>query len=48
MSVEKARNDVQRFLKPIELPSLNLWTPEFFLAQCQKLGASGKPPLEFP
>ncbi len=33
----KARDDVRPFLKPVELPSLDLWTSEFFLAQCQKL-----------
>ena len=33
----RAREDVSRFLKPIELPSLDLWAPEFFLAQCQKI-----------
>lgn len=33
----QARKDVQRFLKPRELPSLDLWTPEFFLGQCRKL-----------
>ena len=33
----QARDDVRRFLKPIEFPSLDLWTPEFFLAQCNKL-----------
>lgn len=33
----RAREDVRRFLKPLELPSLELWTPEFFLAQCRKL-----------
>jgi len=34
----QARRDVQRFLKPHELPSLGLWTPEYFLQQCTKLG----------
>lgn len=33
----QAREDVRRFLKPRDLPSLELWTPEFFLAQSQKL-----------
>jgi predicted nucleotidyltransferase component of viral defense system len=33
----QAREDVRRFLKPRELPSLELWTPAFFLAQCRKL-----------
>ncbi len=33
----KATQDVERFLKPIELPSLALWSREFFLAQCHKL-----------
>jgi len=40
----KAALDVERFLKPVELPSLALWSREFFLAQCHKLrGSSGKP-----
>lgn len=30
----QARRDVERFLKPHELPPLQLWTPEFFMAQC--------------
>ena len=34
---KQAREDVQRFLKPGELPSLALWSREFFLAQCDKL-----------
>ncbi len=33
----RAKADVQRFVKPRELPSLDLWTTEFFLAQCRKL-----------
>lgn len=33
----KATQDVERFLKPIELPSLTVWSREFFLAQCHKL-----------
>jgi hypothetical protein len=33
----RAREDVRRFLKPIEIPSLELWTPDFFRAQCQKI-----------
>ena len=35
---KQARQDVQRFVKPHELPSLELWTREFFLKQCEKLG----------
>ncbi len=34
---EQARRDVQRFVKPHELPSLELWTRELFLQQCAKL-----------
>lgn len=30
------REDVKRFLKPIELPSLNLWTREFFVERVEK------------
>ena len=33
----QAREDVRRFVKPVELPSLDLWSREFFLAQCRKL-----------
>jgi len=33
----QARDDVQRFVKPHELPSLDLWGRELFLAQCEKL-----------
>ncbi len=32
-----AREDVRRFVKPNELPSLELWSKEFFLAQTVKL-----------
>ena len=35
----RARNDVRRFVKPNELPSLNLWSREFFLAQTDKLAS---------
>ena len=34
---KEARQDVQRFVKPVELPSLELWSKEFFLGQCKKL-----------
>jgi predicted nucleotidyltransferase component of viral defense system len=34
----QARRDVQRFVKPQELASLDLWTRDFFLQQCAKLG----------
>jgi predicted nucleotidyltransferase component of viral defense system len=37
----QARRDVQRFVKPHELPSLELWTREYFLQQCAKLGWAG-------
>jgi hypothetical protein len=30
---EKARDDVRRFAKPYELPSLDLWSLEFLLAR---------------
>ena len=33
----QVRDDVRRFLKPQELPSLELWSSEFFLNQCRKL-----------
>jgi len=32
-----AREDVRRFIKPNEQPSLDLWSREFFLAQLEKL-----------
>lgn len=32
-----ARQDVRRFVKPNELPSLDLWSREFFLIQANKL-----------
>lgn len=35
---EQAREDVRRFVKPSEQPSLDVWSREFFLAQCEKLG----------
>ena len=34
---KQAREDVQRFVKPYELPSLELWSRAFFLQQCRKL-----------
>ena len=34
---EEASNDVRRFLKPEEYPSLDLWSRSLFLAQCEKL-----------
>lgn len=39
----QARRDVQRFIKAHELPSLELWTREYFLRQCAKLSESGSP-----
>lgn len=37
LDVKQAREDVRRFLKPVEMPSLDLWTKDFFLNQCRKL-----------
>ena len=37
MDFVRLREDVRRFLKPIEVASLNLWTQEFFLARAEKL-----------
>ena len=34
---KRLREDVRRSVKPSELPSLDLWSREFFLAQCDKL-----------
>lgn len=39
----QAQRDVQRFVRPHELPSLELWTKEFFLQQAAKLSALGSP-----
>ncbi len=33
----RASEEVRRFVKPAELPSLELWSREFFLAQAEKL-----------
>jgi hypothetical protein len=38
---KQARRDVQRFVKPRELPSLDLWTRYYFLRQCRKIGNPG-------
>jgi predicted nucleotidyltransferase component of viral defense system len=35
----QAREDVRRFVKPSEHPSLELWSKELFLAQLRKLGS---------
>jgi hypothetical protein len=35
----KLREDVKRFLKPLEASSLNFWTREFFLERAAKLFA---------
>ena len=37
LDVSHVREDVRRFLKPRELPSLDLWTRAFFVQQCRKL-----------
>jgi len=37
----QARRDVQRFVRPHELPSLDLWTREFFLQQTSKISGLG-------
>lgn len=37
LDCRQAQRDVQRFVKPHELPSLELWTREYFLSQCRKL-----------
>lgn len=34
---KRAREDVRRFIKPSEARSLDIWSREFFLAQCDKL-----------
>ena len=36
---KQARQDVQRFVKPHELPSLELWTRDYFLQQCNKIAS---------
>lgn len=40
---EQARREMQRFVKPHELPSLDLWSRDYFLRQCGKLGAADSP-----
>lgn len=35
----KLHEDVKRFLKPVEVASLNLWTWEFFLERAPELFA---------
>jgi predicted nucleotidyltransferase component of viral defense system len=37
MDWQQARRDVERFVKPHERPSLDLWTRDFFLEQCRKI-----------
>jgi len=37
LDFSKVREDVRRFLKPIELPLLELWSNDFFLGQSAKL-----------
>jgi predicted nucleotidyltransferase component of viral defense system len=39
----QARREVQRFVKPHELPSLELWSRDYFLRLCTKLSESGSP-----
>lgn len=39
LDIQRVREDVRRFLRPHELPSLDLWTQDFFLQQCRKLGS---------
>lgn len=39
LDVKKVREDVRRFVRPNELPSLELWSREFFLSQCRKLAS---------
>jgi predicted nucleotidyltransferase component of viral defense system len=34
---EAARDDVHRFIKPAEMPSLELWTKDLFLSQLRKI-----------
>lgn len=34
---QQVRGDVHRFVKPSELPSLEIWSQEFFLGQCDKI-----------
>jgi hypothetical protein len=38
----QARRDVQRFVRPSELPSLALWTREFFRERSERLGKGRK------
>jgi hypothetical protein len=40
----QARRDVQRFVRPSELPSLELWTREFFRERSARLGEGRNEP----
>ena len=37
IDLNQARNDVKRFVKPYELPSIEIWNTEFFLDRLDKL-----------
>ena len=37
LDVNQAKNDVKRFVKPRELPSLEIWSLDFFLDRLEKL-----------
>ena len=45
LDIDRAREDVRRFVKPSEIRSLDLWTRDFLQAQNRKLtGRAGTPP----
>jgi len=37
IDMEEAKNDVKRFIKPRELPSIEIWSTAFFLDRLRKL-----------
>ncbi|MBZ0166294.1 MAG: nucleotidyl transferase AbiEii/AbiGii toxin family protein [Candidatus Omnitrophica bacterium] len=43
LDFDQARDDVKRFIKPADLPSLDLWSTEFFLDRLSKLNREQRP-----
>ena len=39
IDVEEAKNDVRRFIKPRDLPSIEIWSSKYFLDCLNKLSA---------
>lgn len=40
IDVEEVKNDVKRFIKPKDLPSIEIWSTKFFLGRLDKLSSS--------